>query len=63
MPRQLHLTQEFFGIWDEKEFREFEAKTKDFERIDEEDWKWKKCFLIQTATLIFSGGMVESGNS
>jgi hypothetical protein len=30
---------EFCGTWTEEEYQEFKQATKDFERIDPEDWK------------------------
>lgn len=28
-----------FGVWSQKDLKEFERSTKDFEKIDAEDWK------------------------
>lgn len=30
---------EFYGVWSEKDLKEFEKNTADFERIYHEDWK------------------------
>ncbi|MEM7549322.1 MAG: hypothetical protein AAF363_06605 [Bacteroidota bacterium] len=30
---------EFLGLWDEKEFAEFNKATSDFEKVDPSDWK------------------------
>lgn len=31
--------KDLFGVWSEKDLKEFEQSTKDFEKIDAEDWK------------------------
>ncbi|MDH5718148.1 MAG: hypothetical protein OEZ22_10975 [Spirochaetia bacterium] len=30
---------EFLGIWEEEEYKEFETKISDFEKIEKEDWQ------------------------
>lgn len=34
-----HDFSEFRGVWNRKEFDEFENSIKDFERIDSQDWR------------------------
>lgn len=37
--QQKHDFSEFCGVWSKEEFEEFEDSTKDFEKIDSQDWK------------------------
>jgi len=30
---------EFLGVWSKEEFKKFEKSTKDFEKIDQADWR------------------------
>lgn len=33
--------KDLFGVWSQKDLKEFEQNTKDFEKIDAEDWNEK----------------------
>jgi hypothetical protein len=39
--------EEFSGIWSDLELAEFNEKTKDLSRVNNEDWGYKNCTLYQ----------------